>query len=143
MDTQQVMEFVGNHPYLTGGFVAVLGFWLFTEIKRKLQGFRELTPSQAVALINQNDAVVVDVSSQADFNKGHIVDALHVSPSQLDGSDPKLSRVKGKPILVVDKNGQMAGQAAAKLLKAGASEVAVLRGGMAQWVNDQFPVTKK
>ncbi|MDX1555477.1 MAG: rhodanese-like domain-containing protein [Xanthomonadales bacterium] len=143
MDTQQLMEFVGNHPYLTGGFVAVLGFWMFTEIKRKLQGFRELTPSQAVALINQNDAVVVDVSSQADYNKGHIVEAWHVSPSQLDGSDPRLAKLEGKAVLVVDKNGQTAGQAASRLLKLGAAEVAVLRGGMAQWINDQFPVTKK
>ena len=49
MDTQQLMEFIGNHPYLTGGFVAVLLFWLYTEAKRKMQGFGELTPAQAAA----------------------------------------------------------------------------------------------
>ncbi len=143
MDTQQIMEFVGNHPYLTGGFVAVLAFWLFTEVKRKTQGFRELTPAQAVALINNGETVVLDVSAQTDYNKGHIVDAVNVSSSQLDGSDAKLAKWKGKPVLVVDKNGQTAPQAASKLLKLGVGEVAVLRGGMAQWVNDQFPVTRK
>lgn len=137
------MEFAGNHPYLTGGFVAVLAFWLFTEFKRKFQGYAELTPAQAVSMINRNDAVVVDVSSAADYNKAHIVDAVHIPQSQLDGSNASLGKLKGKPVLVVDKAGQTAGQAAARLLKLGAGEVAVLKGGMASWVTDQFPVTRK
>lgn len=143
MDTQQFMEFVGNHPYLTGGFVAVLLFWLYTEVKRKFQGFLELTPAQAVLMINRESAVVVDVSAQGDFDKGHIAEALHISPGKLDGSDPKLAKLQGKPVLVVDKAGQTAGQAAARILKLGAGQVAVLKGGMAQWVSDQFPVTRK
>lgn len=143
MDMQQLTEFAGNHPYLTGGFVAVLGFWLFTEFKRKFQGFQELTSSQAVALINQKGAVVVDVSALADFNKGHIVDAVHIPQSQFDKSDSKLEKLKGKPVLLVDKNGQTAGAAASRLLKAGVAEVGVLKGGMAQWVSDQLPVTRK
>lgn len=143
MDTQQLMEFVGNHPYLTGGFVAVLLFWLYTEVKRKFQGFREVTPTQAVLMINRENAVVVDVSPQGDFNKGHIADALNVSPAKLDGSDPRIEKLKGKSVLVVCKTGQTAGPAAAALVKLGAGDVAVLKGGMAQWVNDQLPVTRK
>lgn len=143
MDMQQLMEFVGNHPYLTGGFAAVLVFWLFTEFKSKFQGYSELTPAQAVSMINRNDAVVVDVSSAADYNKAHIADALHIPHSQLDGSNGNLGKLKGRPVLVVDKAGQTAGQAAARLLKLGTEEVAVLKGGMASWINDQFPVTRK
>lgn len=143
MDTQQLMEFAGNHPYLSGGFAAVLLFWLFTEFKRKFQRFRELTPIQAVALINNEGTVVVDVSPPPDFNKGHIVDALNIPQSQFDGAEAKLLKIKDKSLLVVDKAGQTSGQAAARLLKLGATDVAVLKGGMTQWVNDQFPVTRK
>jgi rhodanese-related sulfurtransferase len=143
MDMQQLAEFAGNHPYLTGGFVAVLGFWLFTEFKRKFQGFQEVTPAQAVSLINRKEAVVVDVSALADFSKGHIVDAVHIPHSQIEKSDAKLDRLKGKSVLLVDKNGQTAGAAASRLLKSGVAEVAVLKGGMAQWVSDQLPVTRK
>ena len=143
MDTQQLMEFAGNHPYLTGGFVAVLAFWIFTEFKRRFQGFTELTPSQAVAMINRDGVVVLDVSSLADYSKGHIADALHIPQSQFESSDSKLAKLQGKAVLVVDKAGQTAGQAASRLLKRGFSEVAVLKGGMAQWINDQFPVTRK
>jgi rhodanese-related sulfurtransferase len=94
-------------------------------------------------MINRENAVVVDVSAQSDFNKGHIVDALHIPPSSLDGSDANLKKLKGKPVLVVCKTGQTAGTAASRLLKQGASQVAVLKGGMTQWINDKFPVTSK
>lgn len=142
MDTQQLMEFAGNHPYLTGGFVAVLGFWLFTEFKRKFQGYRELSPAQAVVMMNREGAAVVDVSAQADFSKGHIAEAIHIPPSQIENAQGKLAKIKDKPVLVVDKAGQTAGQAASKLLKMGIGEVAVLKGGMTQWVNDKFPVSR-
>lgn len=143
MDTQQLMEFAGNHPYLTGGFVAVLGFWLYTEVKRKTQGFKEFTPSQAVRMINAEGAVILDVSAPADFNKGHIASARNIPLSQFESSSAKLSEIVRKPVLVVDKAGQAAGQAAARLMKMGAAEVAVLKGGMAQWTSDQLPVTRK
>lgn len=143
MDTQQLMEFAGNHPYLAGGFVAVLLFWLYTEFKSRLQGFKELTPAQAVSMINREGAVVVDVSAQADYAKGHIVDAIHIPPSQLDAAEAKLAKYREKPVLVADKAGQTAGQAASRLIKLGFGDVAVLKGGMTQWTNDKFPVTRE
>lgn len=143
MDTQQLMEFAGNHPYLTGGFVAVLGFLLYTEFKRRFQGFKEVGPSQAVRMINTDGAVILDVSVPADFNKGHIANAQNIPQSQFESASVKLAEIVKKPVLVVDKAGQTSGQAAARLMKMGATEVAVLKGGMAQWSNDQLPVTRK
>lgn len=142
MDIQQISEFSTNHPLLTGGFVAVLLFWVFTEFKRRFQGFSEVSSAQAVAMINRDGAVVVDVSSQSDYNKGHIADAIHLPASRLNNPDDTVASLKGKQVLVVDKAGQTTAQAASRLLKLGAAQVATLKGGMAQWVNDQYPVTR-
>ena len=140
---EQVIEFVGNHPLLAGGFVAVLGLLVYTEVMRKLQGLKELSPAQAVPWINDPDAVVVDVSPVADFNKGHIVDAVNVQVSRLSDPDADIQKLRDKKLLLVCKSGQSAVPAAASLLKMGATDVAVLKGGMAQWRSDQFPVTTK
>jgi len=69
----QVIEFATNHPLLVGGFAVVLGLLVFTEVMRKLRGVKELSPALAVSWINDPDAVVIDVSPVADFNRGHIV----------------------------------------------------------------------
>jgi rhodanese-related sulfurtransferase len=139
----QVIEFVGNHPLLAGGFVAVLGLLVYTEVMRKLQGLKELTPALAVPWINDPDAVVVDISPAAEFNKGHIVDARNYQPSRLSDPDKEIQKLRDKKVLVVCKSGQTAIPAAVSLKKMGARDVAVLKGGMAQWRSDQFPVTTK
>ena len=139
----QLIEFVGNHPLLAGGFVAVTGVLIYTEIMRKVQGVLELTPTQAVAWINDPEAVVIDVSSVADFNKGHIVDARNIPASRLADPDAEVLKLKDKKLLLVCKSGQTTISAAASCRKMGASSVAVLKGGMTMWRSDQFPVTKK
>jgi rhodanese-related sulfurtransferase len=140
---QQVFEFAGNHLLMVGGFVAVLGLLIWTEVMRKVQGLQELTPAQSVAWINDPDAVVVDISPVADFNKGHIVNARNLQASRLANPDAEILKLKDRKLLVVCKNGQTAIPAAANLKKMGAQNVAVLKGGMTQWRGDQFPITTK
>ena len=140
---EQLIEFVSNHPLLSGGFVAVLGLLAWTERVGRLQGIKQLSPAQAVAWINEPDAVVVDISAAADFNKGHIVNARNIPPSRIANPDAEVQKLQGSKVLVVCKTGQTAVQQAARLAKLGVGNVAILKGGMAQWRNDQYPVAKK
>lgn len=140
---EQLIEFVGNHALLAGGFVAVLGLLVYTEVMRKIQGLKELSPAQAVPWINDPNALVVDISPVAEFNKGHIVDARNIPASRLADPDKEIQKLKDKKLLVVCKTGQAAVPAAVSLAKMGVGEVAVLKGGMAAWRGDQFPVTTK
>jgi rhodanese-related sulfurtransferase len=139
----QVIEFATNHPLLVGGFAAVLGLLVWTEIMRRVRGVMELSPAQAVPWINDPNAVVVDVSPVADFNRGHIVNARNLTPSRISNPDAEVLKLKDHRLLVVCKTGPTAMTAANSLRKLGATEVAVLKGGMAQWRSDQFPVTTK
>lgn len=140
---QQFVEFAGNHFLLVAGFVAVALTLVVTEFMRRGQGFKMLSPNEAVAFINQNGATIVDVSPAAEYSKGHILDARNIPLSRFKNPDPDISKLTGKPVLVTCKSGQTAIQAATALVKQGADNVAVLRGGMAQWVSDNFPVTRR
>jgi len=140
---EQVFEFAGNHLLMVGGFVAVLGLLVWTEVMRKVQGVTELSPAASVSWINDPDTVIVDISPVAEFNKGHIVNARNVQASRLAKPDAEILKLKDHKLLVVCKNGQTAIPAAGNLRKMGAANVAVLKGGMTQWRGDQFPVTTK
>lgn len=139
----QLIEFATNHPLLVGGFVAVLVLLIVTEIRRSVQGLQELSPAQAVPWMNDESTVIIDISPVADFNKGHIVNARNMQASHLANPDAELLKLKDKKLIVVCRTGQTAVAAAASLKKMGAEQVAVLKGGMAQWRSDQFPVTTK
>lgn len=140
---EQVIEFAGNHSILVAGFVAVVLLLVWTEIGRRTRGYVELTPAQAVQKINQGETAIIDISNSADFAKGHLSGSKHVALSRFNKPDPELEKVKDGPVLVVCKNGQTAHQAAAKLVKLGCGDVAVLKGGVTQWRADQYPLTSR
>lgn len=139
----QVLEFVSNHPLLAGGFVAVLGLLVWTEIHRRLQGLVELSPSELVARMNDADTVVIDISSAADYNKGHILNARNLTMTRIQAADAEVQKLLKSKLVLVCKTGQTSVTAAAALKKLGATDVAILKGGMARWLSDQYPVTRK
>jgi len=138
----QLFEFIGRHALLAGGFVAVLGVLAWSELARRNRGYRELSPAEAVPMINGGQTVIVDISPKADFDKGHIVGAKCYLPSRFNQPDKEIEKLRDKSVLVVCRNGQTALGTAAALVKLGAAEVAVLKGGMTQWRSDNYPVTR-
>lgn len=139
----QMIEFAGNHGMLVAGFAAIVLLLVWTEISRRTRGYTEITPLQAVQQINQGKTSIVDISNAADFSKGHLSGAKHMALSRFTETDPDIAKIKSGPVLVVCKNGQTAHLAAAKLVKLGATDVAVLKGGTTQWVADQYPLARK
>ena len=139
----QLIEFATNHSMLVAGFVAVVLLLIWTEISRRNRGYAELTPMQAVQRINQGGISIVDISNAADFAKGHLSGSKHIALSRFNETDPEIAKLKTGPLMVVCKNGQTAHMAAAKLVKLGTPEVSVLKGGVTQWVADQYPLARK
>jgi len=139
----QLIEFAGNHGMLVAGFAGIILLLIWTEISKHTRGYAEITPLQAVQKINQGKTSIVDISTAADFSKGHLAGAKHIALSRFSDTDPDIAKIKTNPVLVVCKNGQTAHQAAAKLVKLGATDVAVLKGGTTQWVADQYPLAVK
>ena len=139
----QLIEFAGNHGMLVAGFAGIILLLIWTEISKHTRGYAEITPLQAVQKINQGKTSIVDISTAADFSKGHLAGARHIALSRFNDADPDIAKLKTGPVLVVCKNGQTAHQAASKLVKLGATDVAVLKGGTTQWVADQYPLALK
>ena len=71
------------------------------------------------------------------------INAKNIALSRITDPDAEVQKLKDSKVLVVCKTGQTAVQAAANLKKMGVVDVAVLKGGMAQWINEQYPVTRK
>lgn len=135
-------EFLGNHFYLTIGFVGVLVALLVTEAQRFMRGYVALTPAGLTQLINRENALVIDVSSQAEFEKGHVPGARHLLPSQVDPENKELAKARETPVALVCRNGQASAQVAQKLKKAGFAKVFWLDGGIAAWSEAQMPLAR-
>ena len=135
-------EFLGHHPYLTLAFVGVLVALLVVEVQRFTRGYTALTPAGLTQLINRENALLIDVSSLADFEKGHIPGAKQVALSQFDPESKELAKVRELPVAIVCRNGQTSAQAAQRLKKAGFSKVFWLEGGLGAWTEAHMPLAK-
>lgn len=135
-------EFLGNHLYLTLAFVGVLVALVVTEAQRFMRGYAALTPAGLTQLINRENALLVDVSAAAEFEKGHIPGARNVVMSQFDPENKDLAKARELPVALVCRTGQGSAQAAQRLKKAGFAKVFWLEGGIAAWKEAQMPLVK-
>jgi len=69
----QLFEFLGHHPVLFSALGAVLVLLIVNELTAAMLGDRRLSPLEAVRLINDQNALILDVRPHGDYKRGHIL----------------------------------------------------------------------
>ena len=136
---QQIIEFTANHYILTSIFAVLLVAFIFNESQL---GGATVSPSQLVLLMNNEQALVLDVRDSKDFKSGHIVAARNLPYANVDDQLGDLEKYKSLPVVVVCKLGQHSGAVGKKLKAAGFQRVSRLRGGIAEWRAANMPLVK-
>ncbi len=142
MDVQELIAFAGRHPLLSTGLGVLTLAIIANEVAGLFRGFRTVRPAGLTALINRENALVVDLRPAGDFEKGHIPGAKHVQMSQFDPENKKLAAARALPVVLVCKDGQASSGAAKRLKKAGFEQVYVLDGGILGWQQADLPLVK-
>src|SRR5262249_54268948 len=97
---------------------------------------------QATLLINQKNALVVDVRDASDYEKGHLLNARHMPLADVAARSAEIEKFKSRPVIVVCERGNRADKAAAALRKQGFDQVFSLGGGVAAWQQAGLPLEK-
>jgi len=103
---------------------------------------KRATPQDVTMLINRSKATIVDVRDAKEFANGSLPDAKNIPLAELDQRIGELDKFKGKSVVVVCQSGARASAAAAKLSKAGFTDVVNLEGGIAAWQKAGLPLAK-
>lgn len=142
MTFDELLAFAGRNPLLSGGLglltLAIIG----NEIAQLFRGFSSVRPAALTALINRDNALVVDLRPGPDFDKGHIPGAKNVQLSQFDPENRKLAPARALPVVLVCKDGSASAGAAKRLKAAGFERVHVLEGGIGGWQQADLPLVK-
>ncbi|MEJ2609423.1 MAG: rhodanese-like domain-containing protein [Candidatus Thiodiazotropha sp.] len=137
---EQLIEFAMNHWILVLSFILVAGLLFFNLA----QGDKNaLEPISATDMINREEAVVIDVRSAADFNKGHIINAINIPSNGFANQLGVMNKHKDKPIIVSCNSGAQSSSACTQLRKAGFERVYNLKGGILAWQSANLPITRK
>jgi rhodanese-related sulfurtransferase len=137
-----LLEFATNHSLLVIAFIGVLAA-LMWNLAADPGGKNAVDPLAATAMINHEDAVILDVRSMDEFKKGHIVNAVNIPLNGLGNNIKQIEKHRDKPIVMVCRSGSRSGAAGSILRKNGFENVKNLRGGMLAWENASLPVKRK
>ncbi|OGA18502.1 MAG: hypothetical protein A3H32_19590 [Betaproteobacteria bacterium RIFCSPLOWO2_02_FULL_63_19] len=133
--------FIVDNIYLVA-VALVSGGMLLWPLVRRGAGGATVNTLEATQLINRQDALVLDVRNEGEFQKGHILNARNIPGSQIETRLADIARYKVKPIIVTCESGNRCGAPAAILRRQGFSQVFILSGGIAAWQQAGLPVEK-
>lgn len=139
---ERLQEFYAANTVLVLVFAGLTVALIVNEIRQLFRGFKGVSPAQLTRLINDENATVIDLRGNAEFEKGHIIGARHVLPSALTPDHKLLAKGKEAPVVLVCAGGLVSGGVAAKLTKAGFTRVSVLDGGIGAWQGANLPLAK-
>jgi rhodanese-related sulfurtransferase len=134
----EIFVFVSEQWLLVTLLAALIGVFFLTE---QSKSGKSLGTSELVRLINNDEAVVVDVRSTAEFESGHIHGALSIPHQKLASRAAELEKYRDKIIVLVDKIGQHSG-AAGKTLNSLEFNARRLGGGISEWQGSSLPLVK-
>ncbi|MFM9968534.1 MAG: rhodanese-like domain-containing protein [Burkholderiales bacterium] len=134
-----IWKFVQDNIYLV--LIAILsgGMLLWPMLRRGGSG-PLVSTLEATQLMNQKDAVVIDIRNAEEFAKGHILNARNVPEAQIESQAQGLLKNKQKSLIVYCEQGRDAGSVTNKLRGLGYENAVSLSGGLAAWRQAGLPV---
>ena len=143
MDLESLVAFAGRHYILSALFVLCLVMLIYTQIRIMLSPVKAISSGTATDLINNANAVSVDLRTDKEFAAGHITGAVNL-PVKLvnEGNFGAIDRYRNVPLVIVDQSGVSSFDAARTIRKAGFPEVYALAGGIGAWTDERMPLVK-
>jgi len=137
------IEFSTQNWLLFLALFAIAGMLIGGEVLRKMRGVSSLSTAEALRLINDQEALILDVRDGGEYKEGHIPQARHIPLGALRDRLGELTKAKDKPIVVYCRNGATSQAACAQIKKSGIADVYSLSGGLSAWQEANLPVSRK
>ena len=133
-----IFTFVSQEWLLISILLALITVLMITT--RKNNGL-PISAGELVSLMNQDEAVLIDIRPSGDFNKGHIHGAINIPHNKFSGRISELEKLQSKMLVLADQMGQHAGAVGALLSKQD-YQVRRLSGGINNWQHSNLPLVK-
>lgn len=138
LDVPPIGYYIFGHDAI--GWVDWLGILMFLGVLLVVTvhgGLRHIEPAELLHLMhnNQINLMMLDVRSEADYNRFHIPDAVHLPIEDIPGSLAALHQMPYNTAFIVMSNDETAATEAWKILTAEAvPNVYILGGGINLWL---------
>lgn len=135
---EQLWPFIGHHWVLMSSFLIALSYLIYLEKDVSSKFLNYVSPTEAIALINEHHGKVIDLREIKTFKTGHIVNAVHINASDKLGFITKRFKNKQTPLILIGEKNLF--ELAQALHQAGYEQITTLKGGLKSWREAKMPL---
>jgi rhodanese-related sulfurtransferase len=115
---------------------------LWPYVQRLLRPVREIGTFDATRMMNDENAIILDVREPREIAGGRLPNAVHIPLSQLKSRVTEIAKSTARPVIVYCDRGQRGRGALPVLVSTGFDKIYLLRGGFRAWKDAGLPVHK-
>ena len=100
------------------------------------ESINQMNSDELIEFIELNDAILVDVRTEDEYNSGYIENSLNIDyfSNEFSVNADKLD--KTTPIILYCRSGKRSSMSANKISKLGFKEIYNLEGGILEWIEE-------
>lgn len=137
-----MLQFLENNLMMVS-VTFISGYMLFWSFfGNRLRGITEVDTAGAMNMINRQNALVLDVREQNEYDSGHIINSRLISAGKLRERIGEIEKYRERPIVVVCRSGARAESATAFLNKQGFTQARLMTGGIMAWQKSNLPLER-
>ena len=118
-------------------YILVVAFFtIFSCSLINSESINQMNSDELIEFIELNDAVLVDVRTEDEYNSGYIENSLNIDyfSNAFSVNADKLD--KSTPIILYCRSGKRSSMSANKISKLGFKEIYNLEGGILEWIEE-------
>jgi rhodanese-related sulfurtransferase len=127
-----MVDFLRENPWLIIS-VMIGAAYLWMRYGLYLRGIKQLNADSARRLMDERQALLVDVREDSEYAAAHIPGSRHLPLSQIRRRLQELESYRQMPLVVSCRSGSRSARACIILKKHGFAEVYNLKGGIIAW----------
>ncbi|QCI20799.1 rhodanese-like domain-containing protein [Buchnera aphidicola (Hyperomyzus lactucae)] len=141
---RDVMLFISENIILFIIWFFFLVLAIFLSIRNIFIKSKIINNIQAIKLINQHRAIIIDTRSSDFFNKGHIVNSINFPLNKIFLSNFKEIEIyKSSPIILILNETYKYNKCIQAFLKYGFNHIYILNNGIHSWNLEYLPLVTK
>lgn len=138
---QEILDFIAEQWLLVAAFIVLSSLLVRSWLLPSLSGVKNVGVNEAVRILNDEEALVLDVRLEKEYLASHIKGARHIPVGALSSRVSEINKYRDKPVLVTCQTGNRSTHASQILKKQGFDQVINLSGGLNAWAQANMPVT--
>ena len=138
---EKIIEFAAENIFWVCLWFALLMLLFWNVFSGLMSGISQIEPMEMTRLMNNDNAVVVDIRTTSDFKNGHILDSISIPESEFQDKKKTLVKHIKKPLIVYCENGTSSPKIGRLLKAEGFDQTHTLKGGLITWKNANLPLS--